>query len=192
MSKPQIYGHPLSPPTKIVQGIAKHLNLPYDFVLIDIFAGAQHKEPFSKLTPQHKVPVYQEGSFVLAESMAIAKYLCDRGEGTSLYPRDPRTRATLDMHIGILDDLRMAQLKLDVLEILEPKIQKKEPNTALIKMTWAAVKKILAEYEALFKEDPSREYVLLGHLTILDFVLAQQLIAFEIVKYDYAAEYPGL
>ena len=138
------------------------------------------------------MPVFQEGDFVLSESLAIAKYLCDRNEGTSLYPREPKQRATIDMHIGIFDDLRMNQLRLDYLEVVEPKIFKKEINPTLIAMVTATVKKILGEYETLFKEDAAKQFVYLDQLTILDFILAQQLIATEFVKYDYSVEYPRL
>ena len=107
MSKDKIYGHPLSAPTKIVTSIAKHLKVSFHLEVVDLTGGAQHDESFKKVNPNMKVPVLVEGDFVITESLAIAKYLCDKGEGTSLYPRDPKQRAFIDMHIAILNDLRM-------------------------------------------------------------------------------------
>ena len=156
MSKAKIYGHPLSSPTKIATSVAKHLKVPFDFEVVDLVGGAQHDESFKKVNPNTKVPVLIEGDFTITESLAIAKYLCDKGEGTSLYPRDPKQRAVIDMHIAILNDLRMNQIKLNYLQVLEPKVFKKELNPTLIAQVTATVKKILGEYEALLNEDAAK------------------------------------
>ena len=47
----------------------------------------------------------------------------------------------------------------------------------MIAQVSATVKKILREYEALLNEDAAKQYLYLEQLTILDFILAQQLIA---------------
>ena len=100
MSK--IYGHPLSPPSRTAMSVAKHLGVPFEYVFVDLITGAHQAEDYGKLNPNHKVPTFIEGDFVLTESFAIAKYLADRGEGSSLYPRDPKTRAQIDYHIAVL------------------------------------------------------------------------------------------
>jgi len=121
MSIVKIFGHPLSPPSKIATSVAKYLKVPFEYVFVDIMKGKQFDEEYKKLNPHTKVPTYQEGDFILSESCAIAKYLCDRvDEGQSLYPRDVRLRAVIDMHIGILTDLRIHQLNLDVFHVIMP------------------------------------------------------------------------
>ena len=44
------------------------LKVPYDFSVINLFEGENKSPEFLRLNPQHSVPVYKEGSFVLTES----------------------------------------------------------------------------------------------------------------------------
>jgi glutathione S-transferase len=45
-----------------------------------------------KLNPNNKVPVLEDGDFVLWESNAIMQYLCERTPGQTLYPSELRAR----------------------------------------------------------------------------------------------------
>ena len=58
----------------------------------------------------------------------------------------------------------------------------------MIALSTTVVKKILTEYEALFALDQSKHYVYNDQLSILDFILGQQLIATNFVSYDYSPE----
>ena len=62
----------------------------------------------------------------------------------------------------------------------------------MIALSTTVVKKILTEYEALFALDQSKHYVYNDQLSILDFILGQQLIATNFVSYDYSQEFPNL
>ena len=95
--------------------------------------------------------------------------------------------------MGVINELRRHQLKLDYLEVINPKIFKLEVNQAEITDNRAIVNKILGEYEARFSADPSLVYVLGGEKpTLVDFVLAWSLIATAFVNYDYASDFPNL
>lgn len=71
----------------IVQWYLEELEIPYDFVLLDMRAGA-HKEPeFLVINPMGKVPAIVDG-FKLWESGAILLYLAEKyGKMTSLEQR---------------------------------------------------------------------------------------------------------
>jgi len=58
------------------------LALPHDVVEVDITRGEQRQPEFVRLNPNAKVPVLQDGEFVLWESNAILAYL---GEVTGRY-----------------------------------------------------------------------------------------------------------
>ena len=53
-----------------------------------------------QLNPYHNIPVLCDGDCVLNESRPIAMYLCNaygqKGMHASLYPCDPKCRATVD------------------------------------------------------------------------------------------------
>ena len=59
--------------------------------------GLPHRDPktaeFLALNPNAQVPVIVDDGFVLSESSAIIRYLCDRSGDTKLLPSDLRQRA---------------------------------------------------------------------------------------------------
>ena len=60
-----------------------------------------------KLNPMGRVPLLHESDgTILFESFAIGRYLCDKNGPSDLYPSDPKTRAIIDMHLGISNELR--------------------------------------------------------------------------------------
>ena len=69
--------------------VARFLDLPVDFVRIDLARG-EHKSPqFLALNPNGKVPVLQDGDLVLWEANAIMCHLSDRAMA-DLWPHDAR------------------------------------------------------------------------------------------------------
>ena len=101
-----LYGHPLSPPSQLAKAVATYLNVPFEWVEVDVIGGAQFEENYKKLNPNSKVPTWVEGDFSLAESAAIARYLASKDGGSSIYPADVKERAEIDKHTSILNDLR--------------------------------------------------------------------------------------
>ena len=47
----KIYGHPVSPPTNIATSVAKYLEIPSEFVLVDILKGEQKAESYVSKNP---------------------------------------------------------------------------------------------------------------------------------------------
>ncbi|TNV75879.1 hypothetical protein FGO68_gene16243 [Halteria grandinella] len=186
----KIYGHPLSIPTRIAQTVAKRVGQEAEFVLVDVIAGAQFEDSYKKLNPNQKIPLYQSGDFTLSESYAIAKYLTDRGEEASaLYPREAKTRATIDMHLGVFNDLKTNALQLDYQLVINPKMFKVDTDAKVVAKCDATVKKILGEYEAHLS---GKKYILGDSFTILDLIFTLQLLGLAFVSYDFGAEFPTL
>lgn len=59
----------------IVRWYLEELAIPYEFILLDMSAGAHQQSDFLKLNPFGKVPVIVDGDLVLFESGAILLYL---------------------------------------------------------------------------------------------------------------------
>lgn len=69
--------------------VARYLNLPTEFVHVDLSRG-EHKAPaFLAMNPNGKVPVLQDGERTIWESNAIMCYLSDAAE-SDLWPHDAR------------------------------------------------------------------------------------------------------
>jgi glutathione S-transferase len=85
----------LSSSSRRVTIAAKLLGIELDLVPVDLRDPA-NRAALTKLNPNTKVPVLEDGDFVLWESVAIMQYLCERTPGQTLYPSEPRARADVN------------------------------------------------------------------------------------------------
>ncbi len=77
----------------IVKWYLEELQLPYEFVQLDMQAG-EHKQPeFLAINPMGKVPALTDGDFSLWESGAILLYLAQKYDPT--YPATPEKQSEL-------------------------------------------------------------------------------------------------
>jgi glutathione S-transferase len=69
--------------------VARYLNVPVEFIRVDLPKG-EHKTPaFLAINPNGRVPAIEDGELCLWESMAIMCYLADKA-GSDLWPKDAR------------------------------------------------------------------------------------------------------
>jgi glutathione S-transferase len=92
----KLYFHPLSGNSRRVLLVAAHLEIPLERIVVDLPKGEQREAPHRARNPNAKVPVLDDGGFLLWESRAIMEYLCDQTPGQTLMPAEPRGRA--DVH----------------------------------------------------------------------------------------------
>ncbi|XP_008333875.1 glutathione S-transferase theta-1-like [Cynoglossus semilaevis] len=99
----ELYLDLISPPCRAVFLFAKAVKIPFEFKLVQLGAGEQYKEEFSKLTQVKKVPVLKDGNFILTESTAILKYMA-RKHSTSVadhwFPADLQQQARVDEYLS--------------------------------------------------------------------------------------------
>ncbi|TRM64581.1 glutathione S-transferase [Schizophyllum amplum] len=87
----KLYGSDLSTTTPMVSLVLHELNLPFEFIKLDLLQG-EHKQPEHVAhQPFGCVPYINDSGLILYESRAICRYLCrkyaDRG-GRALFPVD--------------------------------------------------------------------------------------------------------
>lgn len=99
MSNLVVHGFPVSPNVRsarialIEKGIDYHFNeIGFDYLGTDEYA---------KINPFRKMPVLQQGDFILYETPAILGYVDEAFDGLSLQPVDPKARAQVRKWIGI-------------------------------------------------------------------------------------------
>ena len=73
----KLYGGKFSR-ASIVQWCLEELNVPYEFVLLDLQAGEHLQADYTAINPIGKVPAIVDGDFTLWESGAILLYLADK------------------------------------------------------------------------------------------------------------------
>nr|CCQ19301.1 GST-delta [Macrobrachium rosenbergii] len=87
----------LSAPCRSVMLTAKAVGLDLNMKMLNLMAGEQMKPEFVAINPQHCVPTFVAGAFVLWASRPICTYLASKyGKDASLYPAALPTRATID------------------------------------------------------------------------------------------------
>jgi glutathione S-transferase len=87
VSKPlELYGMPLSQPTRSVMLLCAENNIPYNLTLVDARKFDTKKPDFLKLFPVGYAPAINDEGFLLTESAAIMQYLCEKHQLTSWYP----------------------------------------------------------------------------------------------------------
>ena len=93
-----LYGSHISTCTNAVKFFFRTTKLPYEFKDVNILAGENKTEEYTKLNPFQKVPVLVDKGFVLRESMVFCRYLCNsRNVPDHWYPKDPKARALVDL-----------------------------------------------------------------------------------------------
>jgi glutathione S-transferase len=92
----KLHGATLSGHTHRARLFLGLLDLPYEFVPVDL-AGGQNRTPeFLAISPFGEVPVLEDGEVVLADSTAILVYLALKYDAAGRWlPRDPLTAATV-------------------------------------------------------------------------------------------------
>lgn len=88
--KPRVYGGTVSPYVRKVRVALAYKGVEFEDVEQDPF-GAQPE--FRELSPLSKIPVWEEGDFVLPDSSVILSYIEDRYPEPPLLPADPQPRA---------------------------------------------------------------------------------------------------
>ncbi|HEY1709052.1 MAG TPA: glutathione S-transferase family protein [Rhizomicrobium sp.] len=91
----KLHVFPLSPRGFKVLFAANHIGIPYEMVFVN-FATNDQKTPeyTSRLNANQRMPVLEDGDFVLWESNAIVQYLASLKPDSGLLPADPKDRAT--------------------------------------------------------------------------------------------------
>ncbi|CDW77954.1 glutathione s-transferase [Stylonychia lemnae] len=166
----QIFGNPYSPPTRLVVNVARYLDLEFQYELIDLFKGEQHKPEYLEKNPKKKVPlIIESDGFQLSESYSIVRYLAEKNNRVDIYPTDPKQRAAIDMHLSLMNDLRInGQIYLTA-KIVLPKIGKENIFPEIVTTNSKVnLDKIMKEYDTLLE---GRNYVVGDSLTLADFNL---------------------
>ena len=81
----QLYYFETPNPRKVC-AVARYLEIPLNYVRVDLFQGEQRQAAFRALNPNGKVPVLIDGEHILNESVAIMAALAGRA-GSDLWPQ---------------------------------------------------------------------------------------------------------
>src|ERR1700692_1248731 len=92
----KIHAFPASPRAFKVLWAANHLGIDYELVFVDLTKGGASTPEFLKLNPNGRMPVLQDGDYVLWESNAIVNYLASLKPDAGLLPADTKGRLSIE------------------------------------------------------------------------------------------------
>jgi len=167
----KLYDFAFSPNCRKIRALAYELDIPLDFVRVDLPKGEQRAPAFLAINPNGRVPVLVDGDLVLWESTAILRYLAAKAGG-ALVPTAPRAVAEVDRWLSWqLAHLGPAMSKVVFERIVKKLTGQGTPDEAAIAVGTAEFAKLAAILDDALA---GREY-LAGALSIADFALASHL-----------------
>lgn len=164
----KLYEFALSPNCQKVAALAREVGVPLEIVAIDLFKGEAKTPAMLAKNPNGKLPILEDGDYVLWESNAMLGYIAAKADRTDLAPTTPRERAEVERWTS----WQTAHFSPAIRKVAFERVVKKlaglgAPDEAVVKAgieDFAVVAKVLEESLG------SKEF-LCGRLTIADFAL---------------------
>lgn len=181
----KLYGHPYSAAARRVQVLCEECAIPYTYQTVDLMKGEQYTPAYLALNPNAKVPVIDDDGFVLWESQAIMRYLCDKHKAQTWYPAEPKARAQTESWLD-WNQTRLGPEASKIMFNTHFAGDKGNPQAIEDAKTWLA--KILPMMDG---ELSKRKYLCGDQPTLADLAAATNIAYLEACKYDLSA-YPAV
>ncbi|XP_049856663.1 glutathione S-transferase 1-like [Schistocerca gregaria] len=170
MAPPTLYGHPMSPPCRLVRLVAGIIGV--DLKVVDLKdSGIDMKSPdMLKKIPQHTIPALEDDGLYLAESRAIVMYLISKyAKDDSLYPKDVNKRVLVDQRLFFDQDLYNR-----ILNVARPKFygEQKDPSS---------IDKVNDGLDTLNRMLDGKQWLAGDKITLADYAVANSLSVLEFV-----------
>lgn len=92
----KLYQFPLSPNCQKVVALAHEVGTPLELAYVDLFKGEARTPAMLAKNPNGKLPILEDGAFVLWESTAMLSYIATKAGRADLAPTSLRERAEVD------------------------------------------------------------------------------------------------
>jgi glutathione S-transferase len=165
----RLYQFPFSPSCQKVVALAHEVGVPLELVTVELFKGESRTPAMRAKNPNGKLPILEDGDFVLWESAAMLAYIAAKAGRADLAPTTPRERAEVDRwtawegaHFG------PAIRKVAFERVVKKLVGRGAPDEAVVK---AGIEEFATTASVLEQSLGTKEYVC-GPLTIADFDLA--------------------
>jgi glutathione S-transferase len=163
----KLYYFDVMNPRKVC-ALARYLNLPVEFVHVNLGKG-EHKTPeFLAMNPNGKVPVLVDGATTLWESSAILCYLADKA-GSDLWPRDARQFEVLRWLMWDAAHFAPQAGSLYFEHVIKSRFGMGDPDPAQVQKATEGFLRFAAVLEAHLR---GRRYLAGDALSVADFAVA--------------------
>jgi glutathione S-transferase len=165
----KLYQFAFSPSCQKVVAVAHEVGVPLELARVELFKGDARTPAMLAKNPNGKVPILEDGDFVLWESTAMIAYVAAKAGRADLAPTTLRERAEVDRWTS----WEGAHFGPAVRKVAFERVVKKlaglgAPDEAIAK---TGIEEFAARASVLEQSLGNKEYVC-GRLTIADFALA--------------------
>jgi glutathione S-transferase len=165
----KLYQFPFSPNCQKVVAVAHEVGTHLELATVDLFKGEARTPAMLAKNPNGKLPILEDGDFVLWESTAMLSYVAAQAGRADLAPTAARERAEVERWTA----WQGAHFGPAIRKVAFERIVKKlgglgAPDEALVK---AGIEEFATTAGVLEQSLGSKEYVC-GRLSIADFALA--------------------
>lgn len=184
----RLYQNPKSSNARRVLMTALHLGTDLELVEINLMSPDDRRR-LEELNPNSKIPVLEDGGFVLWESSAIMQYLADRTPGQTVYPQNVRDRADVNRWLFWTCQHFAPTLSIFTWEnVWKKMVTGADADPAEL----ARAEQELAPLATLLDEHLARRTWLVGHeVTLADYAIAASLMYVERARVPLAG-YPHI
>jgi glutathione S-transferase len=157
---------------------AKYLDLPVEFLRIDLTAQQQKTPEFLAVNPNGKIPALTDGAVKMWESNAIMCYLADKA-GSDFWPRDERAVEVIRWLSWDAVHFSRHASTFTFQNVIKPHFGLGTPDARAIEEATGFFLQFAAVLDAHLKE---RRYIVGDALSVADFALAAHLPTAELAK----------
>ncbi|NXF19307.1 GSTT1 transferase, partial [Rhodinocichla rosea] len=188
----ELYLDLLSQPCRALYIFARSNNIPFEFKRVQLAKGQHKTEEFRKVNVLMKVPALRDGSFTLAESIAILLYLVQKFKTPDhWYPADLQKRARVDEYLSWQHvNIRAKGSKLFLSKVLLPLITGQPLPPEKLEFATEELNVALKQFEEKFLQD--KPFIAGSEVSLADLVALVELMQPVCAGYALFEERPKL
>ncbi|KAM7089641.1 glutathione S-transferase theta-2B isoform X1 [Ciconia boyciana] len=188
----ELYLDLLSQPCRALYIFARSNNIPFEFKHVELMKGQHRTEEFRKVNILMKVPTLRDGSFTLAESIAILLYLARKFKTPDhWYPSDLQKRARVDEYLSWQHvNIRGKGSKLFLTKVLLPLLTGQPLPPEKLEGVTEELNVVLKQFEEKFLQD--KPFIAGSEISLADLVALVELMQPVGAGYDLFEERPKL
>uniref|UniRef100_G1N6L1 glutathione transferase n=1 Tax=Meleagris gallopavo TaxID=9103 RepID=G1N6L1_MELGA len=196
----ELYLDLLSQPCRAVYLFARCNNIPFEFKRVELMKGergwegvaAPRTEEFKKVNVLMKVPALRDGSFTLAESVAILMYLARKFKTPDhWYPSDLQKQARVDEYLSWQQaHIRGKGSKVFLSKVLIPLLAGQPLPPEKVESATEELNVVLNQFEEKFLQ--GKPFIVGNDISLADLVALVELMQPVASGYDLFEERPRL
>ncbi|NWQ79965.1 GSTT1 transferase, partial [Columbina picui] len=182
----------LSQPCRALYIFARSNNIPFEFKLVDLMKGQHRSEEFRKVNLLMQVPALRDGSFTLAESIAILLYLARKFKTPDhWYPSDLQRRARVDEYLSWQHkNIREKGSKVFLMKVVLPLITGQPLPPEKLQGAVEELNVVLKQFEEKFLQD--KPFIAGSEVSLADLLAVVELMQPVISGHDLFEGRPKL